>query len=78
MIAERRVLLTYPAHLVSQPLISQLIRQYDLVTNILRAQVSEDAGWLLLLVRGESAQLEAGLAWIAEQGVQVETYGEGS
>ncbi len=78
MIAERRVLLTYPAHLVSEPLLSQLIRRYDLVTNILRAQVSEDAGWLLLVVRGESAQLEAGLAWIAQQGVQVETYGEGS
>jgi ABC-type methionine transport system ATPase subunit len=78
MNSEHRVRLTYPAHLLSQPLIYELIHRYDLVTNILEAQISEDAGWLLLRVRGESAQVEAGLAWIAGLGVQVETCGEGA
>ena len=76
MMIEKRVRLTYPQHLLSQPLIYQLIRQFDVLTNILGAQVTAEAGWLLLSVRGERDLVEGGLTWIAEQGVQVEIIAE--
>jgi ABC-type methionine transport system ATPase subunit len=63
-------------HLLSQPLIYQLIRQYDLFTNILEAQVTSETGRLTLSVRGESEKVQQGLSWLAEQGVQVEISGE--
>lgn len=72
MISEKTVHLTYPSHLLNQPLIYHLIRHFDLLTNILKAQVTSESGWLTLSIRGDQAQLEAALAWIAEQGVQVE------
>ena len=72
MIVEKKVRLTYPQHLLNQPLIYQLIRQFDLLTNILSAQVTSEAGWLILAVRGKRERVEQGLAWMAEQGVQVE------
>jgi len=72
MIVEKKVRLTYPQHLLNQPLIYQLIRQFDLLTNILSAQVTSEAGWLILAVRGERELVKQGLAWMAEQGVQVE------
>ncbi len=72
MIVEKTVRFTYPKHLLDQPLIYKLIREFDLLTNILNAHVTADEGWLLLLISGEDEQVKRGLAWIAGQGVQVE------
>jgi ABC-type methionine transport system ATPase subunit len=76
MIVEKKVRLTYPQHLLNQPLIYQLIRQFDLLTNILDAQVTAEMGRLTVAVRGEHELVERGLAWMAEQGVQVEVISE--
>ena len=76
MVIEKTVRLTYPQHLLNQPIIYQLIRQFDLLTNILDAQVTGEAGWLILAVRGEHELVERGLAWVTEQGVQVEIISE--
>lgn len=76
MIIERRVRLTYPQHLLDQPLIYQLIRRFDLFTNILEARVSAEEGWLVVAVRGERERVEQGLTWMMEQGVQVEILAE--
>jgi ABC-type methionine transport system ATPase subunit len=73
VIVERRVRLTYPESLMNQPLIHGLIRQFDLLTNILEAQVDAQGGYLTLVVRGEEEKVQQGLDWMAEQGVQVET-----
>jgi len=72
MVVEKRVRLTYPKHLLDQPLIHRLIRQFDLLTNILEARVTGEEGWLILTIRGERERVQQGLAWIAEQGVEVE------
>jgi ABC-type methionine transport system ATPase subunit len=76
MIVEQRVELTYPKHLLGQPLLYQLARQFDLLTNILEARVTAEEGWLVLAVRGQRAQVLQGLAWMAEQGVEVQVLSE--
>lgn len=72
MIVEWQVQLTYPQRLLDQPLIYQLIQQFDLLTNITEARVTANEGWLILAVRGKRENIEQGLAWIAGQGVQVD------
>jgi ABC-type methionine transport system ATPase subunit len=76
MIVERRVRLTYPQHLLDQPLLYQLIQQFDLLTNVLEARVTAEEGWLVLAVRGDRERVQQGLEWIEEQGVQVEIVSE--
>jgi ABC-type methionine transport system ATPase subunit len=76
LIIERKVRFTYPEHLLSQPLLSTLIKQFDVMANILQAHVTTDEGWLVLAVRGERERVQQGLEWIAEQGVQVEIMAE--
>jgi ABC-type methionine transport system ATPase subunit len=76
MIVEQKVRFIYPQHLLNRPLISMLARQFNLLTNILEAQVSSTQGWLVLLVRGEPVDIREGLNWIAEQGVQIEVIEE--
>ena len=48
MVIERRVRLTYPKHLLDQPLIYQLIRRFDLLTNIVEARVTAEEGLSLI------------------------------
>jgi len=72
MVVERKVRLTYPKHLLGQPLIYGLIREFNLLTNILEAHVTAEEGWLVLAIRGERKQVQQGLTWMVEQGVQVE------
>lgn len=76
MISERKVRLFYPHHLVREPLLSAMIRQFDLQTNILEAHVNQEEGRLLLIVRGEPAKVAQGLEWMSSQGVQVEVLEE--
>ena len=76
MIVKRTVRFTYPRHLLDQPLIYHLIRDFDLVTNILEARLSSEAGWLVLTLRGECDAVQRGIAWMAEQGITVETLSE--
>jgi ABC-type methionine transport system ATPase subunit len=72
MLVERKVCLTYPESLLNQPLIHGLIRRFDLLTNILEAQVDSQGGYLTLTVRGEEENVQQGLAWMAEQGVRID------
>ena len=72
MISECKVRLFYPPQLVHQPLLSSMIRQFDLQTNIIEAHVTDEEGRLVLIVRGEPVKVRQGLEWMSLQGVQVE------
>jgi ABC-type methionine transport system ATPase subunit len=72
MVVKRRVKLTYPLELLDQPVLYNLIKQYDLVTNIQRASVNMEEGWLVLIIEGEEKVLEEGLAWLSSQGIKIE------
>jgi L-aspartate semialdehyde sulfurtransferase ferredoxin len=68
----RRLKLIFGPALVKEPVIYQLGRKFDIVTNIRRADVSKDQGWVLLEVTGESEELDRGVAYLESRGVTVE------
>lgn len=76
MIVEKQVRLIYPKEQLDQPLIYNLIRNYNLLTNILDARLDNESGWLIILVRGETTQVQKGLEWLKEQGIIVEILAE--
>jgi ABC-type methionine transport system ATPase subunit len=71
MIASR-VRLTFPEPLVREPVIGRLVRLFDVMPNIRRADVKEDLGWMVLELDGEAEAVEAALAWLAGLGVIVD------
>ena len=71
MVVAKRVRLTYPEELLRQPVLYQLIRQFELVTNIITADVSSQSGCIILEMRGEEETMQKALEWMTEQGVQV-------
>lgn len=68
----RRVKLIYSAHLVDRPILYEMIKRFDIVTNIRAAHITADEGWLVAELSGEPERLDAALAWVAGQGVRVE------
>ncbi len=70
--AKRRVMFTFPSELIKESIIYNLGQQFKVVTNIRRADVSEDRGWVVLELEGEEQEIERGIAWVAARGVRVD------
>jgi ABC-type methionine transport system ATPase subunit len=77
MSIERKVHLTYPPHLTDQPIIYELIKTFDVVVNILEANVTTQKGWLLVAVQGEEQVIKEGLEWMSAQGIEVREWAQG-
>ena len=70
--AKRRVMLSFSTELLVEPITYNLGQQFNLVTNILRAEVTEEGGWLLLEFEGKDEDIEAGITWAISRGARVE------
>lgn len=70
--AKRRVMFTFPPELITQPTIYNLGHKFKLITNIRRADVTENRGWVVLELEGENEEIDNGLAWMVSQGVRVD------
>ena len=67
-----RVRLTVPEKLIREPLIYNLGRDFNLITNIRQANVDEHVGWVSLELEGEQQAIQDGLEWISNAGVKVD------
>jgi len=67
-----KVYLTYPTDLIKEPLIYVVGQRFDVVTNIRGANISETMGLVALELDGAPDEVEKAVAWLREQGVQVE------
>jgi ABC-type methionine transport system ATPase subunit len=71
-----RVKLTFPEHLIKQPLLGKLVREFDVLPNIRRANVEETMGWIICELAGEDDAVEMAVAWLVDAGVQVDRLGD--
>jgi ferredoxin len=71
---KKRVVFNYPQHLIDQPVISRLVKDFDLTVNILRARITpKEQGRLVLEMTGKRGNLEAGINYVKEMGVEIQT-----
>jgi hypothetical protein len=67
-----RVYLTFPTELIQIPVIYHLAKDFDIVTNIRRADVTPTHGWVALELEGKEDALERGIDWLKQKGVKVD------
>ena len=72
VMAKRRIRFTFPEQLITEPLIYNLGRKFEIVTNIRRANVQERLGWVVLELEGDEDEIDRGLEWMTEAGVRVD------
>ena len=69
---KKRVKFTFSDEMIPVPVIYELGKKYKIVTNIRRADVREDMGWVVLEVEGDEDELALGLEWVTATGVRVD------
>ena len=74
--ASRRVMLTFNEEVVAEPIIYNLGQQFEVVTNIRRANMTEAGGWIEVELEGEGGNIEDGIAWAISMGVRVDEIAE--
>jgi ABC-type methionine transport system ATPase subunit len=73
---KRRVTLNYTRELLSEPIIYTISQQFNLATNIIRADITEERGWIILELEGRDEDIEAGITWAISRGMRVEVISE--
>lgn len=68
---KRVVKLIFPQNLIKEPVTFQMAKKYDIVPNIRRARVTETVGELVLELEGEEKNVEKGINYLLEKGVEV-------
>ena len=68
----KRVRFTYLDRIIKEPIIYKLGHNFDVVTNIRRADVQEGVGWVILEIDGGPAEIERGLDWVRSLGIRVD------
>jgi len=69
---KKQVMFTFPEEIIKEPIIYNLGQQFNVITNIYRADVTEDRGWIVLDLEGEEEDIEEGIAWAMSKGVRVD------
>ena len=69
---KRQFTLTFPQELLREPIIYTIGQQFKVSTNIHRANIGEDRGWMVLELEGEEVDIEQGIAWMISKGVRVD------
>ncbi|MXV77837.1 hypothetical protein F4X73_11575 [Candidatus Poribacteria bacterium] len=67
-----KVRLTFPPEKITEPIIYNIGQQFRVITNIRRANVTEDAGWVMLELLGASDEIERAIDYLKNIKVQVE------
>jgi ferredoxin len=68
-----RVVLHFSKHIVDQPIICRLARDFALEFNILKAYVTpEEEGLLVMELSGERKDYERGIRYLTETGVKIQ------
>jgi len=69
---KKRVKLMFPQHLIKEPVIFTMAKKFDVMPNIRRARVTETVGEMVLELEGADENLEKGIQYLKDQGVDVE------
>ena len=68
----RQVMFTFPQENIQEPIIYNLSHQFQVVTNIRRADVSDSKGWVVLELEGEDKEIDEAISWVTSRGVRVD------
>ena len=70
---KKKLALTFPRHLLSEPITYRLVKDHDLVVNIIKAKITPyEEGRLDLEISGKGEAINRGINYLEQLGVEVE------
>jgi NAD-dependent dihydropyrimidine dehydrogenase PreA subunit len=74
MTVSKKVVLRFPKRMVDRPIIYQLVKDYDLEFNILKASITpEQEGLLVLELKGNQQEYDKGIEFLLKAGVKIQS-----
>lgn len=70
--AKKKLVLHFPEESIEKPFTYHLVKDYELIPNILRAQIDENEGTLVVDLEGAKEQIEKGIEFLRQQNVGVQ------
>ena len=70
--ARSTVRLTFRGETLNEPVIYRMGQDYQIVTNIRRADVGQDSGWMDVDLDGEQPEIDRALEYCKSRGIGVE------
>ncbi len=68
-----RLFVSFPEELADRPMIYEVVKRFDVVPNIRRANVEQHSGWVILELTGSQQELDRSIAYLEEVGCTVNT-----
>jgi ABC-type methionine transport system ATPase subunit len=68
-----RLFVSFPEELADRPMIYEVVKRFDVVPNIRRANVEQHSGWVILELTGSQEELDRSMAYLEEVGCTVNT-----
>ncbi|MET0627856.1 MAG: NIL domain-containing protein [Acidimicrobiia bacterium] len=66
-----RLFVSFPEELVDRPMIYEIVKRFDVVPNIRRANVESHSGWVILELQGDEEQRAAAIGYLEGVGCTV-------
>ena len=74
MAVSKKIVLHFPSNLVDQPIVSRLVREFNLDFNILKASISpEEEGLLVLELTGKQGDFDKGIKYLKASGLIIQS-----
>jgi ferredoxin len=76
MTISKKVVLHFPQRMVDRPIVSRLIKDYNLDFNILKASINQEAeGTMVIELTGDPDDYDRGIKYLQETGVRIQSLG---
>ena len=62
----------YPTRHITRPIVWELGKKFEIITNLRQASVNDEVGLVCLELSGERGEVKRAIAWLEELGVKVE------
>ena len=62
---------TFPLEKIKEPVIYELVKNFDLIPNIRRADINDSYSWMILEIEGPKTTLDEAIKWVRKIGVEV-------
>ncbi|MFW0884174.1 NIL domain-containing protein [Candidatus Acidulodesulfobacterium sp. H_13] len=69
---KKKFYLNYPQEVIKEPLIYLVGKNYNVITNIRSASISNDIGIIAIELEGESPEIEKAVKFLESKGITVE------
>ena len=69
---KQRLWLMFPTKLITRPVLWELGKKFEVVTNLRQASVTDEIGLVSLSLEGEREEIKKSIAWLEELGIKVE------